>query len=200
VRSPFLDALRTGLKLAESTDAAKFGFKPGDADHLKRWLNDRLAAAIFAKLTKGKAITQRRVVDHIYAVLAARQLAEETDKLNATFAGLKRKGPRLAAKERRNAMRQFADGDVSQKALNAYLAYIDEVEARSAGNLDPLFTVRSDRDGSRKRTIFCRILSDIFHIGFGRWHDAEVAALCDIAFDCSGVSIESVKDARKGLP
>ena len=75
---------------------------------------------------------------------------------------------------------------------------INEVEALGS-NLDPLFVVRSDRDGSRRRTIFCRILSNNFHIAFGRWHDAEVAALCNIAFDCDCVTVEAVKLARKGL-
>jgi hypothetical protein len=34
-------------------------------------------------------------------------------------------------------MVQFADGSVSQEALDAYLAHIDKVEARPASNLDP---------------------------------------------------------------
>jgi hypothetical protein len=199
VRSPFLEALRAGLKLAESTDSAKYGFKPGDAEHLRRWLSDKRAAANFAKLTKGKTVTQRRIVILIRGVLSARQIAETTDKLNATFAELEREKPHLAKKERRNAMRQFADGDVSQEALDAYLARVDKVEAEPASNLDPLFVVRSDRNGSRKRTIFCRILSDLIHTAFGRWHDAEVAALCNIAFDCDCVMVEAVKLARKGL-
>jgi hypothetical protein len=199
VRSPFLDALREGLKCAESPNPQVPGFfKRGDADHLRLWLNDRRAAAILAKLTKGKTVTQRRTVHLIHGVLVARQIAEDTDKLNATFAEFKKDGPRLAKQERRNAMRQFADGDVSQGALDDYLGFINEVEALGS-NLDPLFVVRSDRDGSRKRTIFCRILSNNFHIAFGRWHDAEVAALCNIAFDCDCVTVEAVKLARKGL-
>jgi hypothetical protein len=128
----------------------------------------------------------------------ARRIAEDTDKLNATFAELKRTGPRLAKKERRRATKVFADGGVPQGALDDYLAHIDEMVARSAGNLDPLFVVRSDRAGSRKRTIFCRILSDVIQNNFGRRHDAEVAALCEIAFDCD-VTIETVKDACKGM-
>jgi hypothetical protein len=198
VRTPFLDALRAGLKLAESADAAKYGFKPGDVDHLRRWLNNKRAAAIFAKLTKNKTVTQRRIVILIQGVLSARQGAETTDKLNATFAELKREKRPAAKKARRNAMKQFADGDVSRDALDDYLAFINQVESRPS-NLDPLFTVRSDRAGSRKRTIFCRILSDLYHTAFGRWHDAEVAALCNIAFDYDGVTVEAVKLARKGL-
>jgi hypothetical protein len=197
---PFLSAHREGLKLAESPNPKVPGFfKPGDADHLRRWLNDSRAATIFAKLTKGKKITQRRIVDLILAVLAARQLAETTDGLNATFAELERENPRLAKRERRHALRQFADGDVSQEALDAYLAHVDNEEAEPASNLDPLFVVRSDRGGSRKRTIFCRILSSTFHGAFGRWHDVEVAALCNIAFDCDGVTVDAVRTARKGL-
>jgi hypothetical protein len=105
---PFLTALREGLRLAESPNPKVPGlFKPGDADHLRRWLNDKRAATIFAKLTKGKKVTQRRIVDHILSVLAARRLAEEADELNATFAELKKETPHLAKKERRHAMVQF---------------------------------------------------------------------------------------------
>jgi hypothetical protein len=203
VRSSFLEVLRAGLECAESTDPkwrlVPGYFMPGDADHIKRWLSDpRRAAAIFAKLTKQEKLTQRGMIDHIHAVLGARRLAEDFDKLNVTFAELERDTPRLSKKERRHALRQFADGKVSQEALDAYLAFIDEVEAGPVSNLDPLFTVRSDRAGSRKQTIFCRILSKLIHINFGCWHDAEVAALCEIAFDCGDVTIDMVRAARRG--
>jgi hypothetical protein len=60
---PFLTALREGLRLAESPNPKVPGlFKPGDADHLRRWLNDKRAATIFAKLTKGEA---RRIASNI---------------------------------------------------------------------------------------------------------------------------------------
>ena len=198
--SSFLEVLRVGLRLAESPNPkmAPGYFEPGDADHLRRWLKDGRAAAIFAKLTKRIKLTQRGMIDHVHAVLMARRIAEDTDKLNVTFAELKREGPRLAKKERRRALRRFADGHVSREVLDDYLAWVDETSSRPS-NLDPVFVVRSDRDGSRKRTIFCRILSKLIHINFGRWHDAEVAALCNIAFDCDGVTVETVKLARKGL-
>ena len=187
------------IALGESADSAKYLFRPSDAEHLRRWLNDRRATTIFTKLTKGKEITQEGIVDHILTVLGARRLAETSDRSNARLAKLKREGPPLVKKTRRHAMVDFADGKVSQEALDAYFAHIDEVEARAAAvDFGPLFIVRSDRAGSRKRTIFCRLLSRIFRRFFGRWHDAEVAALCDIAFDCD-VTIETVKDARKGM-
>jgi hypothetical protein len=103
-------------------------------------------------------------------------------------AALDRRKKALANKQRRYALRQLANGDVSPEALKAHLASVDEVEAEPASNLDPLLTVRSDKGGTRRRTIFCRILSDIFHSTFGRWHDVEVAALCEIAFDRKDVT------------
>jgi hypothetical protein len=118
--------------------------------------------------------------------------------LNATFAKLERTKPRLAKKERRNALVQFADGKVSQEALDAYLAGIDLVVSVSVSNLDPLFVVRSDKNGGRKRTIFCRILSDTLRHN-GRWYDPRIAALCNIAFGCDDVTDEAVRAARKGL-
>ena len=140
----FRDVLRAGLKIAESPDAAKYAFKPGDTEHLRRWLNDKQAAAVFAKLTNRKKLTHV-IVDHIFAVLRTRQLAQDTDRLNATFAEFKRGRPRLARKERRNAMVQFADGKVSEQALNAYLAHIDTFKSGAIlGDLDPYFLPKSN--------------------------------------------------------
>ena len=52
--------------------------------------------------------------------------------------------------------------------------------------------VRSDENGSRKRTIFCRKLSNALHRLTGQWHDAEVEQLCGITFNCSaGVEIDA---------
>jgi hypothetical protein len=194
----FRSALKEGLRLAESADAAKYGFKPGDAEHLRRWIGARRPTAPFDELAKGKTVTQKRIIDFIRLVLAARQIAETTDGLNATFAKLERTKPRLAKKERRNALVQFADGKVSQEALDAYLAGIDLVVSVSVSNLDPLFVVRSDKNGGRKRTIFCRILSDTLRHN-GRWYDPQIAALCNIAFGCDDVTDEAVRAARKGL-
>jgi hypothetical protein len=183
------------IALAQSADSAKYLYRPSDVEHLKRWLSDKHATTIFAKLTKGKEITQDRMADHILLVLAARRIAETTDRLNAKFARLKREGPPLVKKTRRHAMVDFADGKISQEELDAFLASINQREADLIRTQVPLFVVRSDKGGSRKRTIFCRLLSRICRRTSGRWHDAEVAALCSIAFNCD-VTIETVKDAR----
>src|SRR5262249_61463817 len=47
---------------------------------------------------------------------------------------------------------------------------------------EPIFAGRSDKHGTRQRqcTIFCRLVSDLVRRG-PRWHDNEVAALCEIA-------------------
>jgi hypothetical protein len=198
--SPFLSMLREAVKHSASGDElAQRLYHQGDREHLRRWLDNAGAAEIFDNLHKGE-YTHKRAVALIMVVLGARQLAETCDGLNATFAKLERSTTRLANKERRHAQRQLANGEVSQEALKDYLASIDEVEAGPISNLDPLFAVRSDKGGTRRRTIFCRILSDIFHSTFGRWHDVEVAALCAIAFDCKDiVTTDAVKAARRGL-
>jgi hypothetical protein len=210
---PFRYALKEELTLAESANmATKSGFrrgdieylkrwlnadsfevlnhlvewKRGDVEHLKRWLNDRRAATIFDKLAKGREVTREQIIELIRTVLVARQMAETVDFLNAKHAALG--GPRLANKERRNQMRRFADGKISQEALDARLAFIKELES-GIPYLDPPFVIRSDRDGTRKRTIFCRIVSRYFRKAvLGRWHDNEVAALCEIALDCGEVT------------
>jgi hypothetical protein len=196
---PFVSMLRVGLKLAESTDSAKYGFKQGDAEHLRRWLNNRHATATFAKLTKGKKVTVKLMAAHIKWVLVARDCAEAFDRLNATFVELERQKPQVARKVRRRLWRAFANDIISQEELDARLADLKEAHSKPDSNLNPLFVIRSDRGGSRKRTIFCRMLSKSTHSNYGRWHDAEVAALCNIAFDCDCVTVEAVKLARKGL-
>jgi hypothetical protein len=198
--SPFLSMLREAVRHSASGDAlAQRLYHEGDREHLRRWLAHAEAAGIFDKLHNDK-YTHKRTVALIMTVLRVRELAVTCDGLNATFAALERSTGRLANKERRNAQRQLANDEVSPEALKDYLASIDEVEAGPISNLDPLFTVRSDKGGTRKRTIFCRILSDIFHSTSGRWHDVEVAALCATAFDCKDiVTTDAVKAARRGL-
>lgn len=180
-------------------DLAKRLYHEGDAEHLKRWLDDNRAAAIFDKLSGGK-YTVKDGFNLMMTVLRVRELAEETDALNTKFANLDRLTPRLATKQRRFAMRQLSDGEVPPEALAAHLADITKIVAKSASNLDPIFAVRSDEGGTRRRTIFCRVLSDIFHHASGKWHDAEVAALCEIALDCGHhVTTDAVRGARRGL-
>ena len=64
--------------------------------------------------------------------------------------------------------------------------------------LDPLLSVRSDENGTRQRTLFCRMLSHVLHDTI--WHDAKVATLCEIAFDCNDITVEMVRSARRKLP
>ena len=181
----FRDLLRAQLKLAESAD------REGDAEHLRRWL---IATPTLARLPKDQEI-QAGFANFILSVLAVRRTAEKCDRLNSEIVNLKK---RDVKKAHRQAMVQFADGVISQMELDAHLA--DRKERESLRSKVPLLIVRSDKGGSRKRTIFCRLLSRLYRRTTGRWHDAEVAALCNIAFDCDGTAtIETVKDARKSV-
>jgi hypothetical protein len=90
-------------------------------------------------------------------------------------------------------VREFAE---LCNGLNATFAALEQ---RQVGEWRS-FTRSAYKGGARKRTIFCRILSDIFHSNFDRWHDTEVAALCEIAFDYKDIiSTDAVKTARRGL-
>jgi hypothetical protein len=99
---------------------------------------------------------------------------------------------RLAPAERKRASRMLAGGEMSAEEFAVILG-----DARAAINLDPERSVRSDEKGSRKRTLFCRMMSSLVHDSTGRWHDAEVQELCAIAFDCGDVSVDMVRSARR---
>ncbi len=66
---------------------------------------------------------------------------------------------------------------------------------------DRLLSNRSDKDGSRRRTIFSRELSHHLRDLTGRWHDEEVGALCGIALggevDVRSARRESTRKRRR---
>jgi len=67
----------------------------------------------------------------------------------------------------------------------------------SVETLAPPLAVRSDEHGTRRRTIFCRLASMYVHAGTGRWHDEEVAALCEMAFGSKDITNDMVRSARE---
>jgi hypothetical protein len=57
-----------------------------------------------------------------------------------------------------------------------------------------------DRKGSRKRQRFSARLSEHLHLLAGRWCDAEVATLTEIAFPGKEITIDMVRAARRRHP
>jgi hypothetical protein len=180
---------------ARSGDDRKL-FREGDLAHLERWLKRDDIEEIYNSIQPGQFNTKKACA-HIMSALRSRWLSERLDRLNADIGQIERQSKRLSENERKRAAKMFSAGDMSADELEAIVRSIKQYEnPRKSINLDPLLSVRADRKGSRKKTIFCRIQSDFLHSGH-KWHDAEVATLCEIAFDCDDVTADMVRSARR---
>jgi hypothetical protein len=178
-------------------DLAKRLFLEGDIAHLQRWRNDGRAAAIWEALRPGRSSDAAGMFRFVFSFLRVRRIAEETNQLNKTISELKRSGKRLAPKERRRAMKLLANGDLSPQEFLVLEASFKEAESgRDTNFLDPIFAVRSDERGTRRRSIFCRIACDLIRRGTNRWHYGQIAALCEIALDCKDVTTDMVRSYR----
>jgi hypothetical protein len=186
MKSPFERVLSDTAAKAE-TD--KWPFRKGDAAHLARWLEDGRAMAIWQKLHPG-AFESVKAYFFIIEILYLRQLAELLDQTNQRVSDAKRARKKTGAGE---AIKQLAElsaqGFVIRDVLPGALASIETPE--------PFLAVRSDEGGTRRRTIFCRLVSISVQATTGRWHDDQVAALCEIAFNCKDVTAEMVRSARE---
>jgi hypothetical protein len=195
----FKDLLAEFVRQAPSDDErAKRLFRDGDMAHLKRWAADDRGPAIYEAIRGGKGFTVKSAFAHIMITVELRRFAERMDALNRDIGGLERWRKRLAPKERKRARKMLEKSEMSPAEYTALIDQIKEHECtREFIGLDPLLSARSDRNGSRRRTLFCRTLSDVLHYATGKWHDAEVAALCEIAFGCRDVKIDMVRSARR---
>jgi hypothetical protein len=176
-------------------------YHEGDAAHLKRWLDDGGAEEIWQKIYPREkySFSVKFGFAFIKAVLRTREMAEQGDTRNITNAELWRKMKRLIPKERKRALEMRKKGKMTPEDFAAIIARLLEFEAGSPTTyLDPSLSVRSDKGGVRRRTIFCRLLSKMLHDVTGRWHDAEVARLCEIAFAGGGdITADMVRSARE---
>ena len=196
----FKDLLAEFVRQAPTgDDRAKKLFRDGDVAHLKRWSEDSRGPAIYDALRSGKGLHCKSAFAHIMTVLELRRFAELLDALNRDIGVRERRMKRLAPKERKRARKMLENSEMSPAEFATLMDQIKEFEnPREFIGLDPLLSARSSRkDGSRKRTLFCRTLSDVLHHATGRWHDAQVAALCEIALDCDDVTVEMVRSARR---
>jgi hypothetical protein len=185
--------------LADLLELGSLGGDTADIKHLKRWREDGRADEIWRKLCKGpKGFDDARAAEFVMIVLKYRQIAEVADPLNKESLALARKGKRVAAEEFQRIKRMF---DKSEISLGEYLAHIYRIyrsEPARRRNPGPLLSVRSNKNGTRRRTIFIRMLSEVLHNATGRWHDEEVGALCEIAFKPNkDIEIETVRSVRR---
>jgi hypothetical protein len=193
MRAPFKNLLAEFVRHAASGDHPPSLFREGDAAHLNRWLDDDRADEIFRKIC-GEQFHYNRAYALVMVAIRSRLVAESADLLNKETNAIQRRGKDLIPKELGRAAKMFLNDEMSPEDLAAIKASTKEAMQPILG---PKLRVRSDKNGSRKRTIFCRTLADFIHHATGRWHDAEVAALCEIAFDCEDVTEEMARSARE---
>jgi hypothetical protein len=168
-----------------------------DAAHLKRWLNDPRAEDIYEKIC-GEQFHKQAAATLIAATLNCRRLAEQSDQLNKDIPALEKKTKALAPKAKKRELKKLANSEISPERFAARRGIIEAIAARAGAKVrDDVVSVRSDEKGTRKRTLFCRFLSLALHDETGQWHDAEVAALCDIAFGGKEISLDMVRSARR---
>jgi hypothetical protein len=183
--SPFEQVIS---KVAADAASDKWPFRQGDSAHLQRWLGDGRAATIWQELYSD-VFDDHRAYLFIIGILSLRRLAEELDQANQKVSAAKKARKKAIADTVKLITELSAEGFVIRNVLPGAL---DNIEAP-----EPFLAVRSDERGSRRRTIFCRLASLFIHADTGRWHDAQVAALCEIAFDCKDVSTDMVRSARE---
>jgi hypothetical protein len=174
-----------------AADAAfdKWPFRDGDVAHLSRWLNDGRATEIWEKLYPG-AFAPFDAWGFITIILSFRQLAHQLDQANQKVSAAKRARKKATLADTIKLITELsAEGFVLCGVRGGAL---DSVET-----LAPPLAVRSDERGTRQRTIFCRLASMYVHAATGRWHDGEVAALCEIALDCNDVTTDMVRSYRE---
>jgi hypothetical protein len=195
--SPFETMLVQAAKLAAAgDDVARRAFRRGDAAHLRRWAEDGRFAEICNKIFGGK-FDYRAVFLLIMTVLDLRRLAESSDAFATAFALIERAQKKRLPKDIKDGLRALADEQITPEEFATYRDQMKEAATEQKRGLNPL--LRAREKATRKRVIFCRVLSAGLHNASGRWHDAEVAALCEIAFDCKDVTTDAVKAARRGL-
>jgi hypothetical protein len=91
---------------------------------------------------------------------------------------------------------------VANLAASSFQSMADAEERLAKGKQAlARFDLRSDKGGSRRRTVFMRSAADCFYQKTGQWHDNWVADLTDVAFPDrdTATTIDMVCSARRGM-
>jgi hypothetical protein len=194
--SPFQIMLAQLAKLAAADDDfAKRVFRRGEVAHLKRWAKDPRAGEIYDKVFDGK-FDYTAAFRFIDATLTLRRLAEFEAFTSEAFALIDRAQKRRLPKDIREGHKAPADGQITPEE---FATYREEMTSTRGKPKRKHLWLETREKPTRKKMIFCRALSLGLHRATGRWHDAEVAALCEIAFGLRDVSTDVVRGARKRL-
>jgi hypothetical protein len=172
-------------------------FCDGDAEHLARWLEYPPGAEKIRQNIFKEPFDFVNSFNFIISILRLRRGATTWDRVNRELPIIERKAARAASEMRRRATRMLTNSEMTPEQYAELITAIKGTTVRLTKFINRAAAVRSDGNGTRRRTLFCRTLSEHLHARTGRWHDTEVAALCEIALDCGPVTIEMVRSARR---
>jgi hypothetical protein len=171
-----------------------------DVAILNRWCGDERAIDalrnILARAEKiNVIINESDVAAFIQFVLTIKSYAQKTDSGFAEIARLRRKRKRLLPKERTLLMRAIGKPRISYKAREQAIKRITELdEMDSVSQAQP--PVRSNKRGSRIRTLFMKKLSAAVHEDANLWMDDQVAAIASMVLDCD-IDSDQVRNTRR---
>jgi hypothetical protein len=189
---PFDALLKDLIGLLKARAIPGSAWDPPDADnpipqrfddgiaHLQRWLDYGEADKIWNEIAGAPPFNERDARDFVIFNLEARRAAEEADSANKKIPLVRRQLKRLAPKARKVAAKRLAENKITLEQFAERVGRAEQALQRP-GLSDPVLSGRSDRDGARKRVIFCRILKGLVQDLTGQPHDRVVEALCHIA-------------------
>jgi hypothetical protein len=168
-----------------------------DAAILKRWCDDERAITalrdILARAEKASGrLNASDVATFIVFVLTIKLYAEKTDRDSAEITSTHREIKRLLPKERTLLIRAIRRDRVSSKDFIRRMTELKQIDFDSP----PRPPVRSNKSGSRVRTLFMRELSAAVHEDGGVWMDEQVAAIASMVLDCH-IDSDQVRNTRR---
>jgi hypothetical protein len=182
-------------------DIQKVDLLLNNLDHavLDRWENDDQALDALRDILACAETIQGptdafEIGAFIKLVLKIKRYAERTDRDSAVLAKLDREKKRVLAETWKVLSKAFARKiRLPPMAVAKTLADLYEGEDATS----PQLPVRSNRNGSRIRTLFMRELSLAVHDDFGvGWMDNQIAAITSMVFE-SEIDAEHVRNARR---
>lgn len=121
-------------------------------------------------------------------------IAEAQSGYTAAIGKSRRRLQHLVSKERSGLQRDIRDDRITPDSAAERVARLKEAGKALKSASAPL--IRSDRKGSRGRTLFLRDLSALVRDLTGRWMDSEVAAIASAVLGCP-IDTEQVRNTNR---
>jgi hypothetical protein len=171
-----------------------------DVAILNRWCGDDRAMDalrdILARAEKtSEIISDSDVAAFIQFVLTIKSYAQKTDSASAEIVRLRRELKRHLPKERTLLMRAIRKPRISYEARKEAIMRMTELDQMdSMSQAQP--PVRSNKNGSRTRTLFMKELSAAVREDANLWMDDQVAAIASMVLECD-IDSDQVRNTRR---